>query len=110
MKTLLTIDGATYLLPETADAQVLVKQLKNLQRVRDDVHYGPGESNDTRYSEELGYFRHQVAQPAKASIGITLVDDDEVLTKEQFQAKCEIADKRAELQAETTEPKDLRAA
>lgn len=107
MKTLLTIDGATFLLPETADATVLVKQLKNLQRVQDKTHYGPGESNDTRYSDELGYFRASVAKPEKASFSIMLVDDGDVVTAEQFQAKCDVEDAK---QAERQRVMDVRAA
>lgn len=83
MKTLLTIGSETYLTSES-DLAKLLALTKTLTRVKERVLYGPGEKTGTRYDEELGYCRRQVAAQESERIRIEVVRDEEVVTEDEF--------------------------
>lgn len=92
MKTLLTIGGDTYLLPDTADAATILKQLNGAVRTTSETHYGP---DNARYDGEH-YFHACVKEDVRASIRLELVDDAHVLSRKDWDARCSAADLKAQ--------------
>lgn len=92
MKTLLTIGGQTYLLPDSADAATVLKQLVGAVRVNNRTHYGPGETTEERYGE--GYFSAQVAELTRSGVRIELVDNDEVLSQAEWDRRVKAEEER----------------
>lgn len=82
MKTLLSIGGETYLLPDKKDMAQVLETLKGITPVRSRTLYGPDGEN--RYSEEHGYCNKFVTAENQAKIKVELVLDDEVCTGKQF--------------------------
>lgn len=82
MKTLLGINGETYLLPETKDLAKVLEVLKGITLVRNKTVYGP--DGDNRYSEAHGYCVKEVMAASPAKIRVEIVTDGDVVTQEEF--------------------------
>lgn len=81
MKTLLGINGETYLLPETKDLAKVLEVLKGIRPLKGRTNYGP--DGDHRYDEAHGYLRKDVVQPP-ARLRVELVADEDVVTDQEF--------------------------
>lgn len=84
MKTLLTIGGEAYLLPEQKNLAIVLETLKGITAVKQRTIYGP--DGEHRYDEECGFLHAQVLDKNQSKIGVSIVLDDEVLTAAQFKA------------------------
>lgn len=87
MKTILTIGGTSLLLQHDINDQQMaqaIRLLKGACQIDEQTHYGTGED---RYKEEAGYFSARVKREAKAPITLALVDDSEVMSAQEFNAK-----------------------
>lgn len=82
MKTLLNINGETYLLPPTADPAIVLKHLAGAVRLSYEINYGP--END-RYG--AAYLSAHVKGLRATTVGVELVDDSAVLSAEEWAAK-----------------------
>jgi hypothetical protein len=82
MKTLLGIDGETYLLPETKDLAKVLEVLKGITPVRHRTVYGP--EGENRYSEAHGYCTKEVLDPQPARLRVEIVMGEDVVTQSDF--------------------------
>ena len=87
MKTILTIGGQSYLLPDAADAATVLKQLNGAVRLDDATHYGPDED---RYGD--GYFRAEVKRTERERVRVELVDADELFSPAEWEKRCKEMD------------------
>jgi len=90
MKTLLTINGTTLLLPgEINDQQMAgaIKLLRGAKTVDERTNYGP--DGKLRYDSSAGYFTALVKRDVASSIRIELVDDSQVVTAGEFMQRVE---------------------
>jgi hypothetical protein len=99
MKTLLGINGETYLLPDAKDLAKVLEVLKGIQPVRSKTVYGP--DGEHRYSEEHGYCTKEVLDPNPARIKVEVVLDGEIVTREEYERLLEKASPNKPILPET---------
>lgn len=101
MKTILSINGESYLIPKTTDPAKVLELLSGARKLRSEAHYG---SEEHKYEEEHGYFDRKVAAEHPAKMSVELVLDDEVCTRQEFEALCAAADTREAQRGKTVLP------
>lgn len=92
MKTLMTINGMTLLLPDTTTDKAIMDLITNLRGamvIQERANYGP--EGDRRYDEDHGYFRAQVIT-RPAGLRIELAASGDVMTEREFNDKVEYWD------------------
>lgn len=101
MKTILTIDGTSYLLPRAAEVSKILDLLQGVMEVKSQTIYGP--DGDKHYDREF-YQNKEVVADHPARFRVELVPDGEVCTIKEFAAlKAETEQRIAALAAASEE-------